>query len=67
MADDGVGPRGSLALVAQVRPADDGGNPLPGGQVRYVTTGPADAGRWLKRAGPVLGRRYVHPSTRSSV
>eukprot|EP00969_Alexandrium_andersonii_P065326 2878199-Alexandrium_andersonii.AAC.1 len=32
MAGDGVGPRGSLTLVAQARPADDGGNPLPGGQ-----------------------------------
>eukprot|EP00969_Alexandrium_andersonii_P324905 14356226-Alexandrium_andersonii.AAC.1 len=67
MAEDGVGPRGSLTLVAQARPADEGGDPLPGGQVRYVTTGPAAAGRWLKHAGPVMGRKYVHPSTRSAV
>eukprot|EP00969_Alexandrium_andersonii_P082671 3644272-Alexandrium_andersonii.AAC.1 len=67
MAEDGIGPRGSIALVAQARPADQGGNPLPGGAARYVTTGPAEAGRWLRRADPILGRRYVHPSTRSII
>eukprot|EP00969_Alexandrium_andersonii_P048538 2129046-Alexandrium_andersonii.AAC.1 len=64
MAQDGIGPRGSTALVVQARPADQGGSPLPGGAARYVTTGPAEACRWLRRAGPILSRRYEHPSTR---
>eukprot|EP00969_Alexandrium_andersonii_P172418 7621766-Alexandrium_andersonii.AAC.1 len=51
LAEEGVGPRGSTAVVVQARPADHGGNPLPSGGVRYVAAGPAEAGRWLRRGG----------------
>eukprot|EP00969_Alexandrium_andersonii_P102788 4535719-Alexandrium_andersonii.AAC.1 len=53
MAEDGIGPRGSMVLLAQARPADQGGNPLPGGTVRFVATSPVEAGRWLRRTGRV--------------
>eukprot|EP00969_Alexandrium_andersonii_P314598 13897376-Alexandrium_andersonii.AAC.1 len=37
LADDGIGPRGSTAIVAQARPADDGGDPLAGATAWYTS------------------------------
>eukprot|EP00969_Alexandrium_andersonii_P206849 9138210-Alexandrium_andersonii.AAC.1 len=59
-----------MALVAQARPADQGGNPLPGGTVRYVATSPAE-----ERASPSqptarlgrAGRNVPHRSTRKRI
>eukprot|EP00969_Alexandrium_andersonii_P040595 1779521-Alexandrium_andersonii.AAC.1 len=56
LADEGIGPRGSTAIVAQARPADNGGNPSAGATARYVTAGHAEPGRWLRHEGPVFGR-----------